>query len=287
MKILIVGKGSYIGNHIQSWIEEHENHVEVVQLDAQTDEWKSFDYSRFDAVVQVAGIVHRPDVKDWNLYKRVNTDLPVAIASKAKEQGVKQFVFLSTMAVYGVGKRLAVNEITEQTLCSPRTLYAKSKYMAEEELRKLSDGHFKVVVVRPPNVYGKGCKGNYIPGFVKIVKKMPVVPFAYDNIRQSMIYIDNLASFIYQVIKHQSEGLFMPQDDRAVSANDLIAAIGNAIGKRVRTSRMLGHVVRLFSRATIVKKAFGGLEYSKELSNKADFSYVVVSFDEGIKRTVR
>lgn len=287
MKVLIVGKNSYIGNHIQQWIEQKEGkHAEVVQLEAQTDEWKTFDYSGYDAVVQVAGIVHHPEVTDWELYKNVNADLPIAIAKLAKEQGVKQFVFLSTMAVYGVGKRLTVNLITKDTPCSPRNMYAKSKYLAEQELKKLANGHFHVVIVRPPNVYGKGCKGGYIPGFVSIVKKLPVIPFAFDNVRQSMIYIDNFASFVYQCIKHSSDGLFMPQDDKAVSANDLTNAIAIALGKSLYTSKILGLFVHMFSSLPLIQKAFGGLEYDKSLSANLDFDYLVVPFNEGIKRTI-
>ena len=102
MNILIIGKDSYIGNHIDDWLNQFGHNVN--QLDVMTDEWMSFDYSPFDVLVHVAGIVHRPKCTDWELYKRVNTDMPFEIAKKAKEQGVKQFVYFSTMGVYKAEK---------------------------------------------------------------------------------------------------------------------------------------------------------------------------------------
>ena len=104
MNILIIGKNSYIGNHIDEWLSRYGH--KVAQLDVLTEDWKNYDYSPFDAIVHVAGIVHRPDCKDWELYKRVNTDMPVKIATMAKEQGGKQYIYFSTMGVYQANKKL-------------------------------------------------------------------------------------------------------------------------------------------------------------------------------------
>ena len=163
MKILIIGKDSYIGNHVDLWLSKYGH--EVKQLDVLTDEWKTFDYSPYDAIVHVAGIVHRPDCYDWELYKRVNTDMPIAIATMAKAQGVKQYVFFSTMGVYGLGKKLSPNIVDEATPLKEDGMYGHSKLMAEEGLRALEDADFCVTCVRPPSVYGKGCRGGYISGF--------------------------------------------------------------------------------------------------------------------------
>ena len=97
MNILIIGKNSYIGNHIDQWLTN--NGHQVKQLDAVSENWKQYDYSNFDTIVHVAGIVHRPNCKDWNLYKSVNTEMPISIATKAKSQGVKQYIFISTMEI--------------------------------------------------------------------------------------------------------------------------------------------------------------------------------------------
>lgn len=284
MNILIIGKNSYIGNHIDDWLTKYGH--QVTQLDVLDDGWKRFDYSVFDSVVHVAGIVHQPQCDDWELYKRVNADMPVTIATMAKEQGVKQYIFFSTMGVYGFGKKLKPNIINENTPLNATGMYSRSKLMAEVGLKELIDESFSVACVRPPSVYGKGCKGGYITGFTSIVRKLPIIPVAYENVKQSFIYIDNLAELVRQLIEQQLSGDYCPQDDKAVDANELLRAIAGGIGKKYRGSRLLGLGVRMLSFLTITKKAYGGIEYAQSLSVIKDVDYVVVPFEEGIRRTV-
>ncbi len=284
MKILIIGKNSYIGNHIDEWLSKHGH--QVTQLDVLTDEWKTCDYSPYDAIVHVAGIVHQPNCQDWELYKRVNTDMPIAIAKMAKEQGVKQYVFFSTMGVYGLGKKLVPNVVDEDTPLLAMGMYGKSKLMAEEGLMKLQNDSFHIVCVRPPSVYGKGCRGGYITGFTSIVRKFPVIPQAYEDVKQSFVYIDNLTEFVRLAIENGIHGAFCPQDDKSVSANELLQTIAMGLGKKYRPSRILGSMVRLFHFVPLVKKAYGGVEYAMSLTTFDKIKYVIVPFEEGIRRTV-
>ena len=284
MNVLIIGKDSYIGNHIDQWLTERG--ISVHQLDVLTDEWKTYDYSNYNSIIHVAGIVHRPDCNDWSLYKSVNTDLPVAIAKMAKKQGVKQYVLFSTMGVYGIGKKLKPNIIDENTPVKAVGMYGTSKQMAEEELLKMGNNEFTISIVRPPSVYGKGCKGNYITGFTSVAKKLPVIPEAYSDVRQSMIYIDNLCECVYNIVSGRLGGVFCPQDEKAVSANEIIKAICDGLGKKTRTSKVLGAFVHLFSFIPLVVKAYGGVEYSQSLSVIEGVDYRLVSFEEGMRRTV-
>lgn len=287
MNILIIGKNSYIGNHIDEWLTQYSHYV--VQLDVLTNEWKTFDYSKYDAIVHVAGIVHQPKCKDWELYKRVNTDMPIAIATMAKRQGVKHYVYFSTMGVYkSRGKQLSPSIVDKDTplLDGGDSMYGLSKKMAEDGLSGLQDGNFTVSFVRPPSVYGKGCKGGYITGFTKIVKLLPIIPKAYTNARQSFIYIDNLSECVRIIIENRLSGVFCPQDDEIPNANELFKAIADGIGKRYVDSRFLGICMQMVSWIPLVKKAYGGIEYARELSEIKGFNYVVVPFKEGMKRTV-
>ena len=286
MKILIIGKNSYIGNHIDEWLTKYGH--KVVQLDLLTEDWKNYDYSSFDAIVHVAGIVHRPNCKDWELYKRVNTDIPEKIATMAKEQGVKHYIYFSTMGVYQADKKLGASVVDESTplLSNSKSLYGMSKLMAEEALTKLQEDGFSVAFVRPPSVYGKGCKGGYITGFKKIAQMLPVIPRAYENACQSFIYIDNLSECVRLIVENHLGGVFCPQDDEIPNANRLLEVICKGIGKTYRSSRLLGICLQLLSFIPLVKKAYGGIEYSRTLSDIAGLDYVVVSFEEGMRRTV-
>lgn len=284
MRVLIVGKDSYIGNHIDKWLTA-KGHA-VSQLDVLTDGWKKYIFSQYDAIVHVAGIVHQPNCQDWGLYKRVNTEMPIAIATMAKNQGVKQYVFFSTMGVYGVEKKLSPNVIDAETPLHADGMYGKSKLMAEEGLNALQDDSFNIAIVRPPSVYGKECKGGYITGFTSIAQKLPVIPRAYENAKQSFIYIDNLSELVRQLIEKKLHGVFCPQDEKAVSANELLEVISKGLGIKYRSSRLLGYLLRAVSFIPLVNKAYGGVEYAKELSAINGVDYVVVPLEEGMRRTV-
>lgn len=286
MNILIVGKDSYIGNHIDEWLTSKGHQIN--QLDVLTDEWKSFDYSPYDSIVHVAGIVHRPDCNDWELYKRVNTDMPIEIAKMSKAQGVKQYVYFSTMGVYYADKSLDGCIIDENTPLQKEgnSMYGKSKLMAEEGLQKLQDDTFEVAFVRPPSVYGKGCKGGYITGFAKIARYLIIKPKAYVNAIQSFIYIDNLAECVRLIVENNLNGVFCPQDNEIPNANRLLEVICNGIGQKYYESTFLGWCLRLVSFIPLVKKAYGGIAYSRTLSSILGYDYVVVWFEDGMKKTV-
>jgi len=212
--------------------------------------------------------------------------MPISIATMAKEQGVKQYIFLSTMGVYGLNKELRKNIVNKDTPLLSESMYGKSKRLAEEGLFKLQDSTFTVTCIRPPSVYGKGCRGGYITGFTSIAKKLPIVPYAYPEVKQSMLYIDNLAELVRLLIEHRMAGVFCPQDDVSVSANEILSTISEGIAKKYRSSKVLGWFVKLIRFLPIVNKAYGGIEYDKELSTIDGLDYVVVPFKEAMKRTV-
>lgn len=291
MKILIIGKNSYIGNHVDEWLTGKGH--EVTQLDVLIEDWRAYDYGAYDAIVHVAGIVHRPDCKDWELYKTVNADMPITIANSYKNlrrlrtlRGL--YVFFSTMGVYDVGKQLQPSVVDEKTplLNESQSMYGKSKVMAEIGLAKLQDDNFKIAFVRPPSVYGKGCRGGYITGFTNIARILPIIPQTYENVRQSFIYIDNLSECVRVIVENGLSGVFCPQDDEIPNANRLLEVICKGIGKKYRASKFLGLCLRLVSFIPLVKKAYGGIEYSQTLSIIPGYNYQVVTFEEGIKRTV-
>ncbi len=283
-KIIITGKDSYIGNHIQSWILFHHPNYRVEQVDVISDEWKNADFRGADVVIHVAALVHKTNIRDWELYKKVNVDLPRQVAEKAKAGGARQFIFMSTMAVYGAKKKLRRNTVTSATECVPRNMYAKSKLLAEKLLFELSDTNFRVSAVRPPNVYGYACKGNYITGFLSAVKRMPAIPAAYEHVHQSMLYIDNLTELIRLIIERNGSGIYTPQDKVSVCSTDLMRLLSN---NRKRVSRLLGLGVYLLSFLPVVRKAYGGVEYAEEMSSHFNGEYQIVSIEEGIERTLQ
>lgn len=288
MRVVITGANSYIGNHIQSYIKNNDDSFEVYQLDVVDDQWQGFVFSGYDAVVHVAAIVHRKDIDSWELYEKVNVDLTVAIAEKARSQGVKQFVFFSSMSVYGVEKTLFKKKsiIDRQTALKPSSMYGKSKYLAEQRLLEMESPSFQVAIVRPPNVYGPGCRGGYISAYAHITAKLPVVPKAFTSVKQSVLYIDNLSRFVYLLIRSQKRGVYTPQDAESISAVEIMQYISESLQLNKKVSTFWGIFIYLIAFLPLIKKGYGGVSYDQEQSHQAEFDYQIVTCKEGIRRTV-
>lgn len=268
-RILITGAGSYIGlsveNHLNRWPEEYR----VETVDMIGDGWREASFEGFDAVLHVAGIVHREKTKNdpqmEALYDRVNARLPVEVAQKAKAEGVKQFIFMSSMSVYGLAAPVGkVVTITADTPLCPNDNYGISKKKAEEGLAPLADGSFRIAVLRPPMIYGKGCKGNYVT-LSGLAKKLPVFPWVENQ--RSMLYVENLAEFIRLLIDDEAEGTFCPQNAEYVNTSDLVGRIAHASGRDILMIRGFSWALKLLRHVTALPdKAFGSLCYDTELS---------------------
>lgn len=288
MRVLITGKGSYIGRKLKTWLE-NTGEIIVDELDMLNPDWVNCDFTPYDTVIHVAAIVHKKDKKiPWATYYEVNANLPVRVAKKAKESHVEQFIFFSTMAVYGQNKKLPYgNIIDDKTLLNPKNFYGRSKLEAEKKLKKLNSKDFKVSIVRPPNILGYGCPGNYVNFFIKIAKLTPVFPKVYENSKQSFLYIDNLCKFIYILMNNRKSGIFHPQDGEGFSTFELVSEMANVLHKQIYFSVTLGKVIRFFSKIPIIIKVFGGVSYSSFLSEQPYKNYSIVNFKSAIRKTIK
>jgi UDP-glucose 4-epimerase len=275
--ILITGKNSYIGTSLENWLMRELDQYKVDTVDMRDGSWKEKDFSQYDVVFHVAGIAHIKETHDnQDLYYKVNRDLAYVTAQKAKEDGVEQFIFLSSMSVYGIENGV----IDKNTHLKPNSAYGKSKVEAEELINKMLDGSFVVATLRPPMVYGKGCRGNY-PRLAGLALKTPIFP-NLDN-KRSMIYIDNLSEFVKQLIDNRSGGLFFPQNAEYVNTSEMVKLIAEAHGKRVRMTKLFNPLLSSLNVST-VNKVFGDLVYDMSMSDY-EFDYRVCGFRESIKVT--
>ena len=286
-KILITGANSYIGTSFETYMAQLGDEYTVDTVDIIGDSWKSMSFSGYDCVFHVAGIAHSDNGKiskeKEKLYYAVNTDLTVETAKKAKSEGVKQFIFMSSAIVYGnsgpIGKG---KRITKDTPVHPANCYGDSKVQAENDLRKLDDNSFKVVILRPPMIYGKGSKGNY-PLMSKMAQKLPVFPYVKN--KRSMLYIENLCEFVRLMIENNERGIFWPQNKEYSNTSEMVKMIGAAHGKNVHLIKGFTWALKFLGLFTgLVDKAFGNLYYDKSLSLYKK-NYRVCSLEESIKRT--
>lgn len=265
--ILITGVNSYIGGSLLNWLHKYSEEYSVDEFSMRDDLWKAKDFTKYDVVFHVAGIAHvSSDPSMEELYYKVNRDLTIEAAKKAKEEGVKQFIFMSSIIVYGDSGNVNVKKgIDKNTSPKPSNFYGNSKLQAEEGIKALESDDFKIVILRPPMIYGKGSKGNY-PRLAKIACKLPVFP-NFEN-KRSMLNIDNLCEFIRLMIKNEETGLFFPQNGEYVKTSEMVRLIAKVHGKKILLTKAFNPILRLIGlKAGTVKKVFGDFVYDQNMSS--------------------
>lgn len=285
--ILITGAASYVGTSVEKYLARWPQDYRVDTIGMVDGNWRTASFEGYDAVLHVAGLVHQPDSKDdpsqLQRYLEVNTDLAVQTARKAKADGVRQFLFMSSASVYGLSGSLTEPVvITKDTPLNPRDNYGISKLRAEQGLQALESPAFQVAILRPPIVYGRGCKGNYVT-LAKLAKKLPVFPKVHNQ--RSMVYMENMAELIRLLIDDEARGIFWPQNREYVNTSDMVSQIAHANGRSILLVGGTTWALKLLRHATgMVDKAFGSLCYDHSLSQYTR-DYCVKTLEESIWET--
>ena len=281
-RILVTGKSSFIAGRFFRYMQTRDAGYEVELVSVRGDGLKAIDFSGYDCVIHAAGIAHvgyRDEMRDE--YMRVNRDLTLDVARAAKAAGVKQFIFLSSIIIYGpAAKGGQTRVIDAATAPEPENAYGLSKLMAERGLQELSDGDFRVAVLRLPMVYGTGSRGHYAL-LEKYARYLPVFPRMCG--RRSAIYVDNLAEYLYRTVESGAAGTFFPRDPEPVTTPGLLREIRAAAGRRTWITKIFDPAVRMAGTIGPVRRIFGGLEYAPELSPEiADMK--MYSLSEAVRR---
>lgn len=278
MKIIIIGKNGYIARNLLTAFHNNSLIVETTAVSVRQG-IKNIDFNNYDVCIHTAALVHQKESHYTESdYFKVNTDLTIEIAEKAKNQGVKQFIFLSTMAVYGIEQ----GEINQHSLLQPKTFYGKSKLAAEQALQAMQDEHFTISIVRPPMIYGSNCPGNYAL-LRKLAKKTPIFPFVQNQ--RSMLFIDHLCEFIHQLILNKDAGIFHPQDGAYINTAQMVSEISKQNNHSIFLSKMGGAIVnKTLSNVSLINKVFGNLTYAKDISQYHDNTYQRLNVTEAIKK---
>lgn len=255
-RVLITGKTGYIASSLRSYLQIFPEEYETKAISLRDNQWRRMSFSGYDAVVHCAGLAHiRETAENAHLYYKINRDLTITVAEQARAAGVRQFIFLSSLSVYGMDEGV----ITPLTKERPKSAYGISKYQAEVEVRAMESETFRVVILRPPMVYGPDCKGNY-QVLVKLAGILPTVP-AYVN-RRSAVSVDRLCECIKQIIVNNAHGLFVPQDANYLCTCAEISRLAVRNGRRISADRHLNMFPVLLRRYTAPgRKAFGDLIY--------------------------
>ncbi len=298
-KVLITGKDSYIGNSFEKYIkggtgkscdapetEAGFSGIEIEKTSLRGEAWKTQDWSRYDAVLHVAGIAHvdigKADEETKRKYYRVNRDLAKEAAEKAKAEGVKQFIYLSSIIIYGdsapIGKEKV---ITKDTTPAPANFYGDSKLQGEKAVLELQSERFRVLALRLPMVYGKDAKGNF-QKLMKFAERIPVFPRVENQ--RSMIYIGNLCELIRIGIEKNLGGIICPQNRETVSTSAMVEMMGRINGKKIYLITGTTWILKLFGKMSgYVNKVFGNIIYDRSLSRIEDVGYQIYSLEESLR----
>jgi UDP-glucose 4-epimerase len=280
-RVLITGANSYVGTNVEKWLMKEPDQYYVETLDMKDPNWKKFDFSKFDVVFHVAGIAHStPKKSQETLYYKVNTDLVIETATIAKQAGVKQFIFMSSMIVYNkIEKR-----ITKDTLPDPDNFYGNSKLQAEIGLQKLDSNDFKIVILRPPMIYGPNSKGNF-PKLMSFARKSFIFP-NFKN-KRSMLYIDNLSNSIKYLVDEEARGTYFPQNNDYMCTSQIVRDTAKLIGKKIWFTRIFNPVIYLFRGfVSVVNKMFSDSYYDLEMSKEL-IRFNVVTNSDSIEKVLK
>lgn len=278
-KIIITGKNSYIGTSLKKWLEVDSESFQIDTIDLRESSWNEKNFSNYDVVFHVAGIAHvSRNPKMEQLYYSVNRDLAIDVATKSKLEGVKHFIFMSSIIVYGNCKK-SNGEINYTSVPSPENFYGKSKLDAENGILILSSPDFKVTILRPPMIYGKGSKGNY-QKLSKLTQNICVFP-DIEN-KRSMLHIDNLCEFIKNIIIDERNGIYFPQNEEYVRTSELVKSIAEVYDRKIILIKFQNPILYILRMFPIFNKLFGNLYYDKSMSNNDLQMYQIRNFKESI-----
>ncbi|WP_407382404.1 NAD-dependent epimerase/dehydratase family protein [Ruminococcus sp.] len=278
-KVFVTGKRGSLSVAVAEYLKNNsKNSVEQISL--RGDAWKSENFSSFDAVVHIAGVTPQ-NAKATEDYDKINTELTRELAEKCRHDGVSQFIYISSMAVYGIAQSMDIKKgtVTAETIPAPDSDYGKSKLQAEKALKALESDDFRIAVIRVPSIYGKG-KTEYIDQYQYLAEKLPVIPRAFENYYKSAICVQNLCELIRLTIQEHYAGMICP-DDGQISAVDFCSAIYPDKKK----SRFLGKLIELFLKNNSrILDYYGAVCYAKELTNVFEGRYRITDFKKAVKQ---
>lgn len=284
MTLSITGSSGFVGSHFMAMAGQNYKINEIDLLITPVDQ---VSFIESNAVLHLAALVHQMKGAPESEYFKVNTNLAFDVAKKAKDQGVKQFVFMSTVKVYGeyTGDGEAWNE---QSLCQPIDPYGKSKLEGEQRVKSLQDENFKVAVVRTPVVYGKGVKANIL-NLTNFIEKYPAIPLGNINNKRSLTYVGNLVQVLDEVIKQNASGIFLACDGRPVSTSGLVMEIAKQFNKKNRVLPIPGLVQKMIKtlKPDIYQRIFGNLVVDNTQTLNSLGIKPKFSFSQGIQEMIK
>lgn len=280
-KVLITGSSGFIGSY---FVNRYKNRYEIKSFSFLRDDINSLNCNGVDVVLHLSGLVHKMGGATKEEYEKANVTQTLELAKKAKNSGVRQFIFMSTVKACGEES----DEIyTENTKCNPIDEYGKSKLKAEIELQKLEDDDFKISIVRTPIVYGYGVKAN-MRSLINVIDRVSILPLGGIDNRRSMVYVGNLSHLVDTIIDREKKGVFLAGDDEYLSTTKLCELIAQNLNKKIYLVKIpfLKIFLKLF-KPSFYKRIYGNLEIDNTITKETLMFKNIYSVEEGIKYMIK
>ena len=281
MRLLLTGSNGFIGKY---FINNYQNKHNIKTFSFLNDDINNLEMANAEVVFHLSALVHQMGGATKEEYEKVNVTQTLDLAKKVKASGVKHFIFMSTVKVYGEETDISY---TENSVCNPQDEYGKSKLQAEQELQKLEDDNFKVSIIRTPIVYGYDVKAN-IKSLINLIKKVPVLPFGKIENRRSMVFIGNLCHLIDEIIIQEKAGIFLACDDEPLSTTSLCEIIAVNLDKKVYLLKIpfFKELLKLI-KPSFQKRLYESLEVDNSITKEKLNLKNPYSVEEGIKLMIQ
>lgn len=210
-------------------------------------------FSGISVVLNCTGFAHRSDLFHRDRFYAVNRDLAVHLATVARERGVRYFIQMSSVSVYG-----RATNICESTDVLPATHYGHSKAEADDRLQALGGSDFSVLVLRPPMVYGPTAPGT-LRTLVTLVRALKVLPFQDAVQPHDIVHVENLVRAVEFAVLRARTGLLLVTDPVPVTTRRLVCLVAEEYRlRRLLVPLPVPALVRRFVPSWYTR-AFGGL----------------------------
>jgi nucleoside-diphosphate-sugar epimerase len=219
-----------------------------------------------DTVIHLAARVHvlaEKEADPLRAFRGVNVDGTKRLASAAYAEGVKRFIYISSIGVNG--QTTGPQPFTEACTPQPYDPYTLSKWEAEQALQDIAqETGLEIVILRPPLVYGENAPGNF-SRLIKLVDSGIPLPLGSVNNRRSFVYVDNLVDAIVHCIEHPAAvgQTFLVSDGQDVSTPGFIRLIAHSMGREPRLipfpPRLLKTMGRLLGKESEIDRLIGSL----------------------------
>jgi UDP-glucose 4-epimerase len=280
MRILLTGADSFVG---KSFREKYHQNYSIQEVCLIKNKPQDINFKNTNVVIHLAAIVHSSKQISKKIYYDVNTDLAYRTAVEAKKRGVKHFIFLSSVKVFGSAvQNLAFNEASK---CFPEEPYGWSKYQAEKKIKSLHDDDFIVSIIRSSVVYGPMVKAN-IYSLIRFIDRWPIIPLKGIKNKRSFVYISNLLFIIQMIIDKQIGGTYIAKDSNDISTSEFAYEIAKNIKEKKLFFKIpFKSILKLFFPESF-EKIFGDYEINNDFTLKM-VGELPINYKEGIKSTVK